>query len=282
MKKESSVLAVAAGAHIAQNVLGSKLVKSVGFKNSTTRSFLAGATARVGRSGTLAETAKSALHGVAAPEAVIAQNRVYEAGQKVYRKLRTNGVDVNKISKRDLALARMELKGKHSTVDYHLAKQNKSNPLLKTLRSQVTPGIKQHMTRENLHTGHLKEVLARPKGNKAPHSGKVVAGANLAVATVEPVAGAFNAGKYALESKAVAKTKFGQWADKAFVKDPIRKAYEGGKLGLERNKMKDMAHKYLVNGAVGEAVQGAHKAGVKARADNLASAARQLKAPSKV
>lgn len=282
MKKQSSVLAVAAGAHIAQNVLGSRLVKSVGFKQNTAKSFLSGATARVGRSGTLAETAKSMGYGVAAPEAVIAQNRAYESGQKVYRKLRTNGVDINKMSKRDLALARMELRGKHSTVDYHLKKKGVNNPLINTLRSQVSPGIRQNITRENTHSSHLKEVLNKPMGNKLPHSGKAVATANVAAAAVEPVAGAFNGAKYALESKAVAKTRFGKWADKKFVSDPLKNAYEQGRKGIERNSLKDAAHKYLVNGAVGEGIQGAHKAGLQARSDALAASARQLKAPKKV
>ena len=119
-------------------------------------------------------------------------------------------------------------------------------------------------------------------GNKLPHSGKAVAAANVATAAVEPVAGAFNGAKYALESKAVAKTRFGKWADKKFVSDPLKNAYEQGKKGIERNPIKDAAHKYLVNGAVGEGIQGAHKAGLQARSDALAASARQLKAPKKV
>lgn len=282
MKKESSILAVAAGAHIAQNVLGSRLVKSVGFKQDTAKHFLSGVTARVGRSGKLSETAKSMAYGVAAPEATIAQNRAYEAGQKVYGKLRTQGIDINKMSKRDIALARMELRGKHSTVDHHLKKKGINNPLVNTIRNQVSPGIKQNITRENTHSSHLKEVLSKPKGSLAPHSGKAIAAANIATAAVEPAAAAFNGAKYALESKAVSKTKFGKWADKKFVSEPLKNAYDAGKKGLERNKYKDAAHKYLVNGAVGEAVQGAHTAGAKARADALAQSARQLAKPKKV
>ena len=59
-------------------------------------------------------------------------------------------------------------------------------------------------------------------------------------------------------------------------------SHDKGYRGIERNPLKDAAHKYLVNGAVGEAIQGAHKAGTQARANALASSARQLKAPKKV
>ena len=83
MEKQASFIFTALGGHVLQNIAGAKLVKSKGFLEGTAKALLSGTLARNARKGTLKEGLKTAATSVAAPEAIMAQRRAYEAGRSL-------------------------------------------------------------------------------------------------------------------------------------------------------------------------------------------------------
>lgn len=252
MQKESAFLATALGGHVLQNIAGAKLVKSRGFLKDTARALLSGALARKARSGTFKEGLKTAVTSVAAPEAIMAQRRAYDAGKSLYSRARRLGIDPNKLSKRDAAKLRMTAEGR--LPDRH------KTPLTEKARALLGDNT---LPKRTIRAGDIKDVTRRPMGNLGPHSrGAVIAG-NTIASIAEPGIGALNAAKFGTEIKSFQNSRLGKIVEEKFVHKPLTDAFQSGASGTAINKLKSFSYKYGVNGAVGTAVENAHKAGSK-------------------
>lgn len=252
MQKQSSFIFTALGGHVLQNIAGAKLVKSKGFLEGTAKALLSGTLARNARQGTLKEGLKTAATSIAAPEAVMAQRRAYEAGRSLYSRARALGVDPNKLTKRDAAKLRMVAEGrlpdKQKTTLTEKAKGMLGGNTLppKTIKADM-----------------IKEVTERPVGKLGPHSSIATIGANTAASIVEPGIGLMNAAKFGTELKGFQNSALGRYVEKNFVHKPLTGAFKSGAEGQAMNKLKSFGYTYGVNGAVGKAIEGAHKAGTK-------------------
>jgi hypothetical protein len=159
MEKQASFIFTALGGHVLQNIAGAKLVKSKGFLEGTAKALLSGTLARNARKGTLKEGLQSAATAVAAPEAIMAQRRAYEAGRSLYTRARALGVDPNKLSKRDAAKLRMTAEGR--LPDKH------KTPLTEKARLMLGGNT---LPPKTIKADMIKEVTERPVGKLGPHS----------------------------------------------------------------------------------------------------------------
>ena len=252
MQKQSSFIFTALGGHVLQNIAGAKLVKSKGFLEGTAKALLSGTLARNARQGTLKEGLKSAVTSVAAPEAIMAQRRAYEAGRSLYSRARALGVDPNKLTKRDAAKLRMVAEGR-------LPDKQKTT-LTEKARNMIGGNT---LPPKTIKADMIKEVTERPVGKLGPHSSIATIGANTAATVLEPGVGLLNAAKFGTESKAFQNTALGRYVEKNFVHKPLSGAFKSGAEGQAMNKLKSFGYTYGVNGAIGKAIEGAHKAGTK-------------------
>jgi hypothetical protein len=252
MEKQSSFIFTALGGHVLQNIAGAKLVKSKGFLQDTAKALLSGTLARNARKGTLKEGLKSAATSVAAPEAIMAQRRAYEAGRSLYTRARALGVDPNKLSKRDAAKLRMTAEGR--------LPDKMKTPLTEKAKSMIGNNT---LPPKTIKADMIKEVTDRPIGKMGPHSSIATIGANTAATVLEPGIGLLNAAKFGTETKAFQNTALGRYVEKNFVHKPMSEAFQSGAAGQAMNKLKSFGYTYGVNGAVGKAIEGAHKAGSK-------------------
>lgn len=251
MKKQSSLVGAAgvgAGLHVLQNAVGAKYVKSHSFLKNTGKAFAAGLTGRVARDTKGLGRVRSAVHsaalGTAVPEAVVAQNHAYKAGQKVLARSRLAGHNPEKMTKRDVAKVRMAAEGR-------LPKRHQD-----ALTARVDKALGGNkLPRRSIRAKDIKDVLSKPKGSKAPHSGKAVWLGNATTAVAEPTAGALNSFKHAIEHPKVANSALGKRLNKMLVKDPAKKAIADGQSGAKVSKLKDAGYKYIVNGPVGTGLQ---------------------------
>lgn len=250
MEKESSFLATAFGGHLLQNIASVKLIKSKGFLEDTAKALLSGTLARKARKGTLKEGLKTAVTSIGVPEAIMAQRRAYEAGKSLYRRARALGVDPNKLSKRDAAKLRMTVEGR---LPDHL-----QSPL--TMKAKALMGG-QTLPKGTIKTQTIKEVTKRPMGDLGPHSSKAVIGANAMASVIEPGVGLLNAAKFGTETKAFQSTRLGKYVEQNFVHKPLHDAFQSGASGKAMSNLRNFSYKYGVNGAVGTAIENAHKAG---------------------
>jgi hypothetical protein len=252
MEKQASFIFTALGGHVLQNIAGAKLVKSKGFLEGTAKALLSGTLARNARKGTLKEGLKTAATSVAAPEAIMAQRRAYEAGRSLHTRARALGVDPNKLSKRDAAKLRMVAEGRLPD------KQ-------KTALTEKAKGMLGGNTLppKTIKSGMIKEVLDRPVGKMGPHSSIATIGANTAATILEPGVGLMNAAKFGTESKVFQNSALGRYVEKNLVHKPLTSAFKSGAEGQAMSKLKSFGYTYGVNGAVGKAIEGAHKAGAK-------------------
>jgi hypothetical protein len=258
MEKQSSFIFTALGGHVLQNIAGAKLVKSKGFLEGTAKALLSGTLARNARKGTLKEGLKTAATSVAAPEAIMAQRRAYEAGRSLYSRARALGIDPNKLTRRDAAKLRMVAEGrlpdKQKTSLTEKAKSMLGNNTLppKTIKADM-----------------IKEVTDRPVGKLGPHSSIATIGANSAMSVVEPGIGLMNAAKFGTELKGFQNSALGRYVEKNMVHKPMTGAFQSGASGEAMNKLKSFGYTYGINGAVGKAIEGAHKAGTKVKAPKV-------------
>lgn len=252
MQKESSFIFTALGGHVLQNIAGAKLVKSKGFLEGTAKALLSGTLARNARKGTLKEGLQSAVTSVAAPEAIMAHRRAYEAGRSLYTRARALGVDPNKLSKRDAAKLRMVAEGR--------LPDKMKTPLTEKAKNMLGGNS---LPPKTIKADMIKDVTNRPIGSLGPHSRIATIGANTATTLVEPGIGLLNAAKFGTESKAFQATRLGKYVEKNFVHKPMEGAFQSGASGQAMNKLKSFGYTYGVNGAVGKAIEGAHKAGTK-------------------
>lgn len=109
----------------------------------------------------------------------------------------------------------------------------------------------------------IKEVTDRPIGKLGPHSRIATIGANTAASIVEPGVGLMNAAKFGTEMKSFQNSALGRYVEKNMVHKPLTTAFQSGASGQAMNKLKAFGYTYGVNGAVGKAIEGAHKAGTK-------------------
>lgn len=252
MQKQSSFIFTALGGHVLQNIAGAKLVKSKGFLEGTAKALLSGTLARNARKGTLKEGLKTAATSIAAPEAVMAQRRAYEAGRSLYSRARALGVDPNKLTKRDAAKLRMVAEGR--------LPDKQKTPLTEKAKSMLQGNS---LPPKTIKADMIKEVTERPVGKMGPHSSIATIGANTAATVLEPGVGLLNAAKFGTESKAFQNTALGRYVEKNFVHKPMSGAFKSGAEGQAMNRLKSFGYTYGVNGAVGKAIEGAHKAGTK-------------------
>lgn len=253
MEKESGFIMTALGGHALQNIAGAKLVKSKSFITDTAKHLTAGALGRNGRKGTLKEGLKTAVTSVGVPEAVMAHNRAYAAGQGLHNKAKALGVNLENLGRRDVAKIRMAAEGR-------LPEKHRTS-LTDRARDLVKGN---HLPKKTLRAGHIKEILNRPAGNLKPHSTKAIVAGNAVASIAEPGIGALNAAKFATEHKGFQNTRVGKYIEHNFVHKPLTDAFKSGAAGHAVNKAKELGYKYGVNGAVGEAISQAHKAGAKA------------------
>lgn len=254
MQKQSSLMAMV-GAHIAQNVVGSNMVKSPEFQQSLAENFVAGATARKANYNTLYDKVKSVGYAVGVPEGALMQNEAYKQGQHLYRALRLQGIDTNKLSKREIAMAHMVMTGKH---DVLAARGLHTHPVVKTVKNVMGVGN----IRGKLGSSVIQNTQHLPLGNQAPHSPRIMALSNVAMAAADPGTAALNGAKLLTEHQAIKNSKVGKLIDEHFVHNPLKDAALKGAKGLELNPHVIMAKKYLMNGAMTEAEQLAHRLGV--------------------
>ncbi len=258
MEKQASFIFTALGGHVLQNIAGAKLVKSKGFLEGTAKALLSGTLARNARKGTPKEGLKTAATSVAAPEAIMAQRRAYEAGRSLYTRARALGVDPNKLSKRDAAKLRMTAEGR--LPDKH------KTPLTGKARLMLGGNT---LPPKTIKADMIKEVTERPVGKLGPHSRIATIGANTAATIAEPGLGLLNAAKFGTESKAFQNTRLGRYVEENFVHKPLTGAFQSGADGLAMNKLKNFGYKYGINGAVGQAIETAHKVGAKTKAPKV-------------
>lgn len=252
MEKESGFIMTALGGHALQNIAGAKLVKSKSFITDTAKHLAAGALGRNGRNGTLKEGLKTAVTSVGVPEAVMAHNRAYAAGQALHHKAKSLGVNLEHLGRRDVAKMRMAAEGRLPE-KYRTSLTDKARDLLKGT-----------LPKKTLKAGHIKEILKRPTGNLKPHSTKAIIAGNAVASVAEPGIGVLNAAKFATEHKGFQNTRMGKYIEHNFVHKPLTDAFKNGAAGHALHKAKELGYKYGVNGAVGEAISQAHKAGAKA------------------
>ena len=253
ISKQSSLLAMV-GAHIAQNVVGANMVKSPEFQKTLAENFIAGASARKANYNTLYDKAKSVGYAVAVPEGALMQNEAYKQGQHLYKALRLQGIDTNRLSKREVAMAHMVLTGKH---DVLAARGLHNHPVVQQVRKVMGVG---HIN-GHLNSSVLRNVGNLPMGNRAPHSPKVMALSNVAMAAADPGTAALNGAKLLTEHPAIKNSKVGKLIDEHFVHNPLKEAVTKGAKGIELNPKVMAAKKYLMNGAMTQVEEAAHHFG---------------------
>lgn len=253
MQKRASILALI-GAHLAQNIAGQHLINSESFHQSLSQNFIAGATARKAHFGTAKEHLKSVGLSVAVPEGAIMENQAYKAGQKLYKNLRLQGIDTNKLHPRHAAMIRMELSGKGHVLD---RMGHGKSPLISTVRKTLGEGI--IGGRPDYSVLHSAAKL--PMGNMLPHNPKIMAASNAAFSLVDHGTAALNAGKLAMETKAFTNSRVGKWVDHTFVHKPLKDALDKGAAGIDISGKLLTAKKYLMNGAMGQLEENANKFG---------------------
>jgi hypothetical protein len=250
MQKESSFLFTALGGHVLQNIAGAKLVKSRGFLEDTAKALMSGALARNARKGTLKEAAKTAVTSVGVPEAIMAQHRAFEAGRTLYARARAMGIDPNKLTKKEAAKMRMVAEGR--LPDKH------STPLTERAKSLLGSNT---LPKGTIKADAVKQVTSRPMGSLSPHSRGAIITGNAIASIAEPGIGALNAAKFGTELKSFQNTRLGKYVEKNMVQKPLTDAFQSGAAGKAMNNLKSFGYKYGVNGAVGQAIEGAHKLG---------------------
>lgn len=182
----------------------------------------------------------------------MAQRRAYEAGRSLHARAKALGLDPNKLSKRDTARLRMVAEGR--------LPDSQKTPLTEKAKSMLGGAA---LPPKTIKPGMIKEVLDRPVGKMGPHSSMATIGANTAMSVIEPGIGLMNAAKFGTESKAFANSALGRYVEKNMVHKPLTTAFQSGAQGQAMNKLKSFGYTYGVNGAVGKAIEGAHKAGAK-------------------
>lgn len=258
MQKESSFIFSALGGHVLQNIAGARLVKSKGFLEDTAKALLSGTLARNARKGTLKEGLKTAATSVAAPEAIMAQRRAYDAGRSLYTRARALGIDPNKLTKRDAAKLRMTAEGR--------LPDRQKTPLTEKAKKMLGGNT---LPAKTIKADMIKEVTDRPIGKLGPHSRIATIGANTAASMIEPGVGLMNAAKFGTEMKSFQNSALGRYVENNFVHKPLTSAFQSGASGQAMNKLKSFGYTYGVNGAVGKAIEGAHKAGTKMKAPKV-------------
>lgn len=252
MEKQASFIFTALGGHVLQNIAGAKLVKSKGFLEGTAKALLSGTLARNARKGTLKEGLQSAATSIAAPEAIMAQRRAYEAGRSLYTRARALGVDPNKLTKRDAAKLRMTAEGR--------LPDKQKTPLTEKARTMLGGNT---LPPKTIKADMIREVTQRPIGKMGPHSRIATIGANTAATVLEPGIGLMNAAKFGTELKGFQNSRLGRYVEENFVHKPLSGAFKSGAEGQAMSKLKSFGYTYGINGAVGKAIEGAHKAGTK-------------------
>ena len=119
----------------------------------------------------------------------------------------------------------------------------------------------QSLPRGTIKASLIKDVTKRPMGSLGPHSSKAVIGGNIAASIIEPGVGLLNAAKFGTETKGFQATRLGKYVEKNFVHKPLTDAFQSGASGKAMSNLKNFSYKYGVNGAVGTAIENAHKAG---------------------
>lgn len=254
MRKQASLTALI-GTHIAQNIIGAKMVNSEDFRKKVTQDFVAGATARKAHHGQFSDHLSSAGLAVAVPEGAIIRNTAYDKGQHVYKHLRLEGIDPNKLTRKDLALAKMELEGKgHILTSRGLS----DHPVVKSIRKVMgTTHINGRVDSELVHN-----VSKLPMGNLPPHSKKLMVASNAALSILDPATAALNASKLAMDTKVFANSRLGHYIEKKLTIDPVREAVNKGAEGIALNPKLLAAKKYLMNGAIGQIEHNANNIGL--------------------
>ena len=270
MRKQSSLMALI-GTHIAQNVVGARMVNSDGFQKKITQDLLAGATGRRAHHGQIMDHVNSAGLAVAVPEGAIMKNMAYEHGQKIYKNLRLEGIDPNKLDKRDLAIARMELEGRGHILN---SRGLGDNPIVKSIRNVM--GFKHINGR--IDSEVLRNVRNLPMGNTLPHSRPLMAASNTALSAVDATTAALNGGKLLMDTKQFTNSRLGHFVEKKFTIDPIKDAINKGADGIMLNPKVIAAKKYIMNGAMGQLEENANKFGLTngPQAKNLVEHAKSL------
>lgn len=254
MQKESSFIFTALGGHVLQNIAGAKLVKSKGFLEGTAKALLSGSLGRNARNGTLKEGLRTAATSVAAPEAIMAQRRAYEAGRSLSVRAKALGIDPEKLGKRDVARLRMAAEGR--------LPDSQKNTLAGKAK-ELLGGAK--LPPKTIKANMIKEVIDRPVGQLGPHSRAATIGANTLMSIAEPGIGLMNAAKFGTEMKSFQNSALGRYVEKSMVHKPMAQALQSGAQGQAMNKLKAMGYKYGINGAMGEALEKAHAVGSKAK-----------------